>query len=225
MNTPIYGWPVPTLDDEPDGPDQIDAGFRAIEETVDGIDTRSSGNVALLGQFMSSQIPAAPPASTDETAYPIGLSVSNVSGDNTWPENFGFVVTFRHPTSARTVQQFFKVGSQETAQQWVRHWRAAADVWSDWAETTSPPDAAAGIATVSFTSQTTHTQNVSFGRTFDAPPAVTTEIVSGSGATAQHHSRAISVTTTGFTLFIFNSTGSTTSWSNIPVSWQAMAVS
>lgn len=84
----------------------------------------------------------------------------------------------------------------------------------------------AGIASVSFTSQTSFTVTVTFGTAFPSgvTPVVVTTISSGSGTVTRWGSRAISVTNTGFTLFVFQGQTSDPSqtWSAIPVSWVAV---
>lgn len=79
---------------------------------------------------------------------------------------------------------------------------------------------------VSFTSLTSTSISVSFGVTFANPPQVFTEIVSGTGSTARWGSRAISATTTGFTLFLFvmDAASAAATWSNVPVNWRAFPV-
>jgi hypothetical protein len=78
-----------------------------------------------------------------------------------------------------------------------------------------------GTRSVSFTTQSSFTVATTFGFTFAAPPGVTTSIDSGAGETARWGSRAISVTTTGFTLFVFQNQATTNTWVNIPVVWIA----
>lgn len=77
---------------------------------------------------------------------------------------------------------------------------------------------------VTFVTQTSVTQAVTFDRPFLVAPHVFTNIDSAAAATAQWHSRASSITTTGFTLFLFRGQGAAAnSWTNVPVSWLAMA--
>lgn len=82
-----------------------------------------------------------------------------------------------------------------------------------------------GTVSISFTAQNTTTATVSFGSTFSSPPAVMTNIDSGAGPTARWTSRAINITTTGFTVFAYYAADNTTTatWSNIPISWVATA--
>jgi hypothetical protein len=83
-----------------------------------------------------------------------------------------------------------------------------------------------GIASVSFTSQTSFTTTVTFDTAFPSgvTPVVVTTISSGSGTVTRWGSRAISVTNTGFTLFVFQGQTSDPSqtWAAIPVSWVAV---
>jgi hypothetical protein len=77
-----------------------------------------------------------------------------------------------------------------------------------------------GTHNFTFTGVTSAVFNVTFDHPFSNPPMVTTNIDSGSGTTAQWHSRADLITTTGFQLFVFAVSAGT--WSNIPVSWNAV---
>jgi hypothetical protein len=80
-----------------------------------------------------------------------------------------------------------------------------------------------GSASVSFTSATSHTQTVTFGTTFPSTPLVTTQINSGAGVTGRFMSRAISITTSQFTLFILSTDAAApaATWSGVPVAWRA----
>lgn len=81
----------------------------------------------------------------------------------------------------------------------------------------------AGSVSVSFTSLTTFTQVVTFPEAFATVPAVITNINSGNGAAAHWDSRAINITNTGFTLFVYAPpSGTAQTWSNIPVQWIAI---
>jgi hypothetical protein len=75
---------------------------------------------------------------------------------------------------------------------------------------------------VTFTSQELDTVNVSFTPAFSGVPVVFTNIASGTGPSARWDSRAISVNSSGFTLFVFsNESGVTSSWTDVPVQWMA----
>lgn len=78
-----------------------------------------------------------------------------------------------------------------------------------------------GSQPVSFATATTASVNLTFtvGR-FTSTPNVHTNIASGSSVAAGWNSRAINVTTSGFTLLLF---GPSTAWSSIPVQWTALA--
>jgi hypothetical protein len=78
-----------------------------------------------------------------------------------------------------------------------------------------------GTVLISFTTLNTSTAPVSFGFTFPAIPTIVTNIDSGAGATARWESRAITATTTGFTMFVYQSQANTGTWVDIPVSWVA----
>lgn len=80
---------------------------------------------------------------------------------------------------------------------------------------------------VSFVAQPSFTQAVVFPIAYDAgtEPTVTTNINSGAAATIRWGSRAISVTNTGFTLFVFKGDAADPSqtWANVKVQWDAYA--
>lgn len=78
-----------------------------------------------------------------------------------------------------------------------------------------------GAVSITFVTMNTFTAPVSFGFTFPAVPKVVTNIDSGAGATARWESRAITVTTTGFTMFVYQSQATNGSWTDIPVNWVA----
>jgi len=64
---------------------------------------------------------------------------------------------------------------------------------------------------------TSGTLAIAFARPYSTAPSVSANINSGAGATASWQSRAINVSTTGFTLFIFGPSSTFT----VPVQWQA----
>lgn len=81
-----------------------------------------------------------------------------------------------------------------------------------------------GQTSVSFTDLTIHTESVTFDAPFAAPPHVSTQIVSGSGAAARWESRPINITASGFTLFLYRGDGSVSpsTWDDVPVQWIAV---
>lgn len=79
-----------------------------------------------------------------------------------------------------------------------------------------------GTVAISFTSMSAATAVVNFGFTFPSIPTVTTNIDTGIGATSRWESRAISATTTGFTMFVYQSNAVTGTWADIPVSYTAV---
>lgn len=83
----------------------------------------------------------------------------------------------------------------------------------------SPQMVKTGATTAGPSGATSFTTSVSFGVTFPGTPSVHVNMNNGAGATAQWHGRAISVSTTGFTLFGFSTVSSTFS-----VSWQWTAI-
>jgi hypothetical protein len=78
-----------------------------------------------------------------------------------------------------------------------------------------------GTTTFTFVTLSSSTASVNFGFTFPGVPTVTTNIDSGAAATARWESRAITVTTTGFTMFVYSSQATTASWTDVPVSYVA----
>ncbi|MGW0780306.1 hypothetical protein [Streptomyces sp. NPDC002913] len=82
-----------------------------------------------------------------------------------------------------------------------------------------------GTASVSFTSQTSWTQTVTFPAAFPTTPVVMVNITVGAGVTSRWAARAISVTASQFSLFLFHTDGSDAAdtWSGVPVQWNAVA--
>lgn len=81
-----------------------------------------------------------------------------------------------------------------------------------------------GTESITFPTDGSFTKVITFGTPFINTPIVTTNIASGSGNTARWTSRAITVSTTGFTLFLQNGdAGQTDAWTGIPVQWIATA--
>lgn len=78
-----------------------------------------------------------------------------------------------------------------------------------------------GSVNMSFSGVNASTTPVSFGFTFPALPTIMVNLDSGAGATARWEVRAISPTTTGFTMFAYQSQANTGTWTDIPLSWLA----
>lgn len=78
-----------------------------------------------------------------------------------------------------------------------------------------------GTALITFTSMSSFSTGVNFGFTFPGEPAVVTNIDSGTGAAARWESRGITATTTGFTMFVYQSQATSGTWADVPVSWVA----
>jgi hypothetical protein len=79
-----------------------------------------------------------------------------------------------------------------------------------------------GSVSFTFVTQNAATAVVNFGFTFPAIPKVVTNIDTGVGSTARWESRAITVTTTGFTMFVYQSQATNGSWTDVPVNWIAV---
>lgn len=81
----------------------------------------------------------------------------------------------------------------------------------------------AGKVPISFTTQTSFVQTVTFPTAFVTPPVVMTNIADGTGAVAHWDSRAIAITNSTFQIFVYAATGAAAqTWSNIPVQWIAI---
>lgn len=87
------------------------------------------------------------------------------------------------------------------------------------------PQAEQDIEAISFTNLTSYTRLITFTTPFATIPHVSVNIASGAGSTSRWGARAITVTPTGFTLFVFSGeTGTTGTWAGVPVSWRATGV-
>ena len=73
---------------------------------------------------------------------------------------------------------------------------------------------------ITFAAATSFTQAIVYPVAFATAPNVHVNINAGVAATASWQSRAINVTNTGFTLFVYT-TAAATAWTNIGVSWSA----
>lgn len=82
----------------------------------------------------------------------------------------------------------------------------------------------AGTELVTFSTLDSYTVAVVFPVPFTSVPVMPApNINTGAGSAGRWDARAINVTATGFTLWVFsNATGATSSWSNIPVMWTAL---
>lgn len=83
-----------------------------------------------------------------------------------------------------------------------------------------------GEESISFgtpTAVASYTTAVVFPFAFATKPSVSVNIGSGASATARWQARAISISTTGFTLFLFKGDNAdpNATWSNVPVNWTA----
>ncbi|MEV6790910.1 H-type lectin domain-containing protein [Streptomyces sp. NPDC051320] len=80
-----------------------------------------------------------------------------------------------------------------------------------------------GTESVSFTSATSFTQDVTFPVAYATAPTVVTNINSGAGATSRWDTRAIGITATGFQLFGYTTQtdAAAATWSAVPVGWVA----
>lgn len=79
-----------------------------------------------------------------------------------------------------------------------------------------------GTELINFTTLTQTTVAVTFPVPFLTIPKVFTEIQSGAGPTARWDSRAINVSTTGFTIFVYSNDIAAATWVDVPVVWVAV---
>lgn len=79
-----------------------------------------------------------------------------------------------------------------------------------------------GSTTMTFVALSSFTVVVSFGFTFPSVPTVVTNIDTGVGSAARWISRAITVTTTDFTMFAHSADATTDTWTDIPLSYIAL---
>lgn len=79
-----------------------------------------------------------------------------------------------------------------------------------------------GTTNITFTTQSSYFTTVAFATPFVVAPVVMTNISSPAGVTIAWISRAYSVSTTGFTLFVQNVNLDTATWSAVPVDWVAI---
>ncbi|MGC5343640.1 hypothetical protein [Streptomyces sp. DT171] len=84
-------------------------------------------------------------------------------------------------------------------------------------------DYQAGQLVISFTTLTSYTTPVVFPQPFPVAPIMNLEIVSGAGSTGRFEARPISITPSGFTLFILTTDAAQAAgtWSGVPVHWTA----
>lgn len=78
-----------------------------------------------------------------------------------------------------------------------------------------------GVTNLAFASAASFTQAVTFDRPFATAPKVLTGIASGSGEVSRWISRAFSVSTTGFTLWVARGDGVANAWTGNDVAWAA----
>lgn len=79
-----------------------------------------------------------------------------------------------------------------------------------------------GTLLMNFTTLSSATAVVNFGFTFPGVPTVVPNIDIGIGVTSRWEARAISITTTGFTMFVYQSNATANTWVDTPVSWVAV---
>lgn len=80
-----------------------------------------------------------------------------------------------------------------------------------------------GQESISFTTLSSFTKAVTFPIPFTTAPRVMTNIASNAASTDRWESRAYNITTTGFTLFLFegDAADAAQTWANVPVQWFA----
>lgn len=145
-------------------------------------------------------------------------TVATVNTDGTIVTSDGVVARRLQSYQAPAVNDVIQI-SQSSSGNWLAEGRpAAAGV---------PPVMQAGAVALSFTSLDTYSgTSVTFPAAFAATPKVFVNIDSGGASTARWQARAINVSTTGFTPFVFASTaGATATWAAVNVNWFAVSSS
>ncbi|MFD5901713.1 hypothetical protein ACFWHG_09440 [Streptomyces microflavus] len=84
-------------------------------------------------------------------------------------------------------------------------------------------DYQANTLIVSFTNLASYTLNVTFPEPFPVPPIMSVEIAAGAGSTGRFEARAITVSATGWTLFVLltDAAEGPDTWVGVPVHWTA----
>lgn len=77
-----------------------------------------------------------------------------------------------------------------------------------------------GTASISFTTQTSFSQAITFPSAFSVAPNVSVNINNLAGVTGGWNGRAGAVSTTGATLLLF---GPSATWGSVPVQWTAVS--
>lgn len=182
--------------------------------------------IRLVAGAGSAQEEFSPPAVTGVTWQPGGMSASLGSRLGTNTPSVGIGAPYNTAFASRATISLF--GNPQTSNGDVTN----EIVMSTFRVTITGKVLAANLQSatvpVSFVALSSFTQAVVFPEAYDAGvvPTVTTNIESGAGNTARWQSRAISVTNTGFTLFVFKGDAGdpAQTWSNIPVQWWAHGV-
>jgi hypothetical protein len=104
-------------------------GATAYVTELDSLTTYQDGVWWAVGQINPTSVNA-PAATAAPSAYPYGVQSRWVSGDATWPNANGVVVTER--TSDTRCWQTFRASTNATPGMWVRRANLAAGPWSAW---------------------------------------------------------------------------------------------
>lgn len=91
------------------------------------------------------------------------------------------------------------------------------------AGSSAPPMMQSGSVLMTWTTSNNPTQAVTFTTAFAVAPHVFVNIASSAAAVPRWVSRAVSITTSGFTIYLAAPDTTTTSGTNIPVQWFAVA--
>jgi hypothetical protein len=79
-----------------------------------------------------------------------------------------------------------------------------------------------GTILMTFVNVASATTPVSFGFTFPGVPKIAPNIASAGAGTSVWAVKAVDITTTGFTMHAFRTTGVAGSWTDVPVDWIAI---
>ena len=182
----------------------------ALSGTFTGTPT-FSGNVTHSGEIILTNLLRGSRGTASDSMYESRVTsdanarwFSTAAGKQSWgPGNAAVDVTLeRSATNWLSLTGNLYVSSQVDIATHTAHWGDT------------------GTVSMSFTTQTSSTSNVTFASAFASAPRVFCNINNGGAPTASWNSRAINVTTTGFTVFVF---GPSATWSSVEVQWIAFA--
>lgn len=234
---------VTTVDAKTDNLDvratTLEGGVTALDGRIDVLEAEQGERVQILNAAGYTQ-------SSGVATYPEGDSGMWITATQATSQgwsfagSFGTLHTYRDWGTADAQQVWQKGGGDTTISTlWVRTGNSGG--WGSWkallntdevnaivsaavnpvsARVTTLEATRTKTGTVSFAfTGASDTINVTFPQAFPSAPNVHCNINAGHAATSQWHSRAINVTATGFTVFVF---GPSATWAGVPVQWTAI---